>query len=197
MAYGGVGPPGGQKKSWADILGSSLPTEWCKNVLEVTLVKDSKGPFQVSDDECANFMRKIGLNVQNGQVEAVQICPNGRGIIFLTLKRGEPLENYYIGDVIEVTSTGIRAIDVKPAGKKEIIVTLRGLHPNTKDEGVIAYLSKFGKVVTTRVIYCTYSEGPLKGLKNGDRSYKMELKVNENIGTYHVLHGTKITLRYR
>ena len=76
-------------------------------------------------------------------------------------------------------------------------MTLRGFHPNTKDEGVMAYLSKFGKVVTTRVIHSTYSEGPLKGLKNGDRCYKMELKADVNIGTYHVLFGTKITLKYR
>ena len=62
---------------------------------------------------------------------------------------------------------------------------------------MIAYLAKFGKVITTKVIHCTYSEGPLKGLKNGDRSYKVELKANENIGSYHVLYGSKITLRYR
>ena len=80
------------------------------------------------------------MNIENGQVEAIQICPNGRGIIFVTLRRGESLENFYISDVIEVTSSGVKAIDVKPAGKKEIIVTLRGLHPNTKDEGVISHL---------------------------------------------------------
>ena len=167
------GVKGGLRISWADVLGSSLPTEWQKNAMEVTLVKDGKGAFIVSEVECAHFLQKIGLNVQNGQVEAVQICPNGRGIIFVTLRRGEQLDKFYLNDVIEVTSSWVKAIDVKPAGKKEVIVTLRGLHPNTKDEGVIAYLAKFGKVITTKVIHCNYNEGPLKGLTNSDRSYKM------------------------
>ena len=58
------------------------------------------------------------------------------------------------------------------------------------------YLNKFGKVVTSKVIYATFREGPLKGLKNGDRSYKIEVQPNVNIGTYHVLDGHKVTIRY-
>ena len=34
------------------------------------------------------------------------------------------------------------------------------------------------------------------GLKNGDRSYKMELKPKSNIPSYHVLFGQKVTVRY-
>ena len=48
-----------------------------------------------------------------------------------------------------------------------MVVTVRGLHPNTMDQGVIEYLNKFGRVVTTKVVYATYGEGPLKGLRNG------------------------------
>ena len=32
---------------------------------------------------------------------------------------------------------------VKPAGNREIIVTLKGIHPITRDDGVMDYLSKF------------------------------------------------------
>ena len=33
-------------------------------------------------------------------------------------------------------------------------------------------------------------------MQNGDRSYKMEVKPGENIGSYHVLEGQKVSLRY-
>ena len=41
-----------------------------------------------------------------------------------------------------------------------------------------------------------YGDGPLKGFRNGDRSYKIELTSNVNLGTYHVLDGQKVNVRY-
>ena len=52
------------------------------------------------------------------------------------------------------------------------MVTLREVHPNTPDDYVMDYLAKFGQLVTRKVVY----EGPLAGLRNGDRSYKIEIK---------------------
>ena len=197
MAAGGGGHSVPPKKSWADVLGSSLPPSWSKNVLELSLEKDEKGPFSVGEGDCAKLMSKLGMAADGGLVEAVQICPNGRGVIFITLKNNVSLEKFLISDIIQVTQAGVRVVHIKPAGKREVIVTLRGLHPNVKDQSVLDYLSKFGKVITTRVVHCTFSEGPLKGLKNGDRSFKLEIKPGTNIGTYHVLFGQKVTLRYQ
>ena len=45
-------------------------------------------------------------------------------------------------------------------------------------------------------MYGTFGEGPLKGVRNGDRSYKMEVKADTNIGTYHAIDGQRVTLRY-
>ena len=87
-------------------------------------------------------------------------------------------------------------IALKPAGQTEIVVTLRGLHPNTGDDAVIEYLEKFGKVATRRVIYGVFSEGPLKGMRNGDRNYKMELRQSSSLGSYHVLDGQRISVKY-
>ena len=141
-----------QHDSWAQMLGNSLPTRLNKNILEIVLDKDERGAFNVSDEECVRVMKKIGLTTIPGiQVESVQICPNGRGIILITLKEGIPLDPFCRYDVFEVTASGIRAVNVKPAGKREVVVTVRGLHPNTRDENVIEYLNKFGKVVTTKV----------------------------------------------
>ena len=64
-------------------------------------------------------------------VEAIQICPNGKGIILITLKDGLPLDPYCRYDVFEVTESGIRAVHVKPAGKREVVISVKGLHPNT------------------------------------------------------------------
>ena len=76
-------PPG--RISWADVLGSMLPCSWNKNILELILEKEQKGPFSAKEEDIARILTKIGLNIQNC-VEAVQICPNGRGVIYVTLK---------------------------------------------------------------------------------------------------------------
>ena len=63
-----------------------------KNVLEIVLDKDQRGSFNVSDHDCARVMRKIGLDARPGvHAEAVQICPNGRGVILITLKPEVPV----------------------------------------------------------------------------------------------------------
>ena len=91
------------------------------------------------------------------------------------------MDNFICHDVLEVNRAGVKVVNVKAAGKRDVVVQLKGLHPNTKDEGVLSYLSKFGKILSTRVVHSTYGEGPLKGLKNGDRSVKMEIKPGTNI----------------
>ena len=142
-------------------------------------------------------MKKVGLDTRPGvHVEGVQIYPNGRGVILITLKDNVKIENFCRYDVFDVTESGIRSSMVKPAGKREVVINIKGIHPNTRDNVVLDYLSKFGKLVTTKVVHGVYQEGPLKGMKNGDRSYKTEVKLGENIGSYHVLDGSKVSLRY-
>ena len=61
---------------------------------------------------------------------------------------------------------------------------------------MIDYLRKFDKVSSTKVIYGVFSEGPLRGIRNGDRSYKVEIKPKTNLGSYHVIDGQKVTIRF-
>ena len=162
----GVQGRGAHRASWAEVLGSTLPSGWNKNILEIVLEKDQKGAFIVSDVDCARMMRKLGLDQRPGvQVESVQICPNGRSVILITLKQGVPVANFCRYDVFEVTAAGVRAIHVKPAGKRDAVVTIKGLHPNTRDDGVLNYMSKFAKPVTNKDVYGVFGEGPLKGLR--------------------------------
>ena len=70
--------------SWAQLLGNSLPSSWDKNILEVVLQKDTRGSFNISDEDCARFMRKLGLDPRPGiHVEAIQILPLGRHARFV------------------------------------------------------------------------------------------------------------------
>ena len=76
------------RRSWAAVLGSLPPSNLNKNVMEVTLEKDFKGSFNVSDSDCLNLIRRLGFDTRPGfHLEEVQICPNGRGVIYLTLKK--------------------------------------------------------------------------------------------------------------
>ena len=46
------------------------------------------------------------------------------------------------------------------------------------------------------VIYEVSVDGPLKGLKNGTRKYKVDFSRGINLGTYHILDGARIEARY-
>ena len=73
------GFPNSNRRSWAELVAKSLPQSWNKNVLEIVLQKDFKGPFVVNAHECARVMNKIGLDTKPGVlIEEVQICPNGK-----------------------------------------------------------------------------------------------------------------------
>ena len=79
-------------------------------MLEIVLEKDVRGAFNVSEVDCARVMRKLGLDSRPGvHVESVQICPNGRVVLLITLKKEVPIEMFCRYDVFEVTQSGIRA----------------------------------------------------------------------------------------
>ena len=193
----GPGNKTGFRQSWAQLVGSTLPSCWNKNILEVVLEKDERGLFNVSDGEYSHLLTKLGIDPRPGvEIQSVQICPTGRGVILITFKQGLNIDRFSRYDVFEVTNGGIRAVHVKPAGKRDVVVSIKGLHPNTRDDGVINYLGKYCKIVTDKVVYCTHGEGPLRGLQNGDRAYKVEVNADTNIGTYHAIDGQRVTLMY-
>ena len=74
-------------KSWASVLGGGLPSRVDNNVLEVILEKDVRDYLIVKESECAHIMGKLGLDPRPDiHVEGVQICPQGRGVIYITLQ---------------------------------------------------------------------------------------------------------------
>ena len=54
------------RASWAEMLGSTLPSGWNKNILEIVLEKDQRGAFLVSDGDCARMMSKLGIDQRPG-----------------------------------------------------------------------------------------------------------------------------------
>ena len=186
----------GGGRTWAAMVGDSLSPSLNKNVIEIVLEKDTRGGFAVSDVDCARVIRKLKLDSRPGDVEEAHICPNGRGVILLTLRGNVDIEPLCGLDQFVVTESGIRAVMIKPSGKRELKVTMKGAHPNTSDSVVMDYLFKFGKVSSNKVHYGVFGDGPLKGIKNGSRSYRMEIKAGVNIPTYHVIDGHRVTLRY-
>ena len=58
------------------------------------------------------------------------------------------------------------------------------------------YLDAHGKVCRSEaVVHHVYQSGPLKGLKDGTRSYMVN--VTKPLGSYHIIDDTKVSIRYR
>ena len=51
-----------------------------------------------------------------------------------------------------------------------MIVTIKGIHPNTREEVVLDYLDKFGKICSSKANYGVFNVHPLNDFRNGDRS---------------------------
>ena len=72
------------------------------------------------------------------------------------------------------------------------MVTVSGLHPNTKDQAVVKYLEAHGKVSKAeKVIHHVFPGTPgstlCAGKLNGNRSFVMELKTQ--MGSFHIIDG--------
>ena len=74
---------------------------------------------------------------------------------------------------IRVTDDVITGI-IRPAGKKDVTVSIVGLDFNTPDSFVTDYLSKFGTVLNITVVYSKFESGPFKGKYNGERKYQVD-----------------------
>lgn len=117
--------------SWAHVLGSHLPTKNDKNVMEILLKKDMKGSFDASDEEVARALGKLGVDLRPGvHIEGVQICPMGKNVIHVTLNKNVEIKKFCNKDLFEVKK-GIKISQIRASGQREVVLTVKGLHPNT------------------------------------------------------------------
>ena len=169
-----------------------------RNVLEVTLERTNVNEEIVIDHiEIERVLKTLGIDIKT-QVEGYQLQYKGAvSVISVWMPVGVNLERFCKDMVIRINdsvSTGM----IRPAGKSEVNVTVTGLDFNTPDTLVLEYLGKFGKVKSSSVIYCEYSEGPFKGKKNGDRRYQVDFSgTRKHMGTFHLIDNSKVKVFYR
>ena len=207
MAAGGdqLYDPGGggrrQGASYADRLKTNVNFDQRlkRNVLEITLEKKEKEAEMMLDQESvARLMRSIGMDVMT-QVEGYQIQYNGRtSMISVWAAKGVNLEKFCKAEGINVTKDIMTGL-IRPAGRRDVTVTVSGLDFNTPDSLVFEYIKKFGGVIVNNsVIYAKFSEGPFKGKCNGERKYQVDFTGStRSMGTYHYLDGARIRIFYR
>ena len=192
---------GGQKlqpersKTYADRLKTNVKYDQRlkRNVLEITLEKTEEGADLNVDQDCiARVFKTIGISISE-HVEGYQVHFKGKhNIISVWMKEGINVEKFCREDNIKV-SQGLMTGMIRPAGRKDVFVTISGLDFNTPDTFIFNYLSKFGRVMNQNVIYSKYREGPFKGKFNGERKYNMDFtESSQPMGTFHIIDGAKV-----
>ena len=123
-----------------------------------------------------------------------------KGVVYVTLNPAVNIQRFLKKNERFEIKDGIRTSFICPGGKKELSVTISGLHPNTKDQAVIRYLSAHGKVSSTdKIIHHVFPGAPgtsvCAGKLNGNRTFMVEIK--KPMGTYHIIDGEKVSIKYR
>ena len=190
----------GQNLSYADRLKTNIKYDQRlkRNILEIVIEKiDKTAEIVLQPETVARIFRSIGLDIDT-QVEGYQIQYGRVCIIQVWVEKSVHLDRFCKVENI-VVSKGVMTGNIRPAGRKDVLVTVAGLDFNTPDTLVQEYITKFGaKIVNTAVIYSKFTEGPFKGKYNGERKYQVEFSEgSQAMGTYHYLDNSRIKIFYR
>ena len=169
-----------------------------RNILEITLEKTKReAGFDIGQEDFARVFKTLGIDMV-AQVQGHQVQHKGRvSTISVWMAPGVSLDRFCKDMSIRVNE-GVMTGMIRPAGKKDVTVTIIGLDFNTPDMFVFDYLSKFGTVLEKTVIYSKYPEGPCKGKFNGERKFQVDFsKANVQMGTFHIIDGCKVRVYYR
>ena len=199
------GGGGGQRvdggpKTYSDRLKTNVKfsQRLSRNILEITLEKTNKGVYyEIEDENISKVLKTLGIDIVS-QFEGYQIKQMGTSsLISVWLKAGLGLDKYCKDISIRVNDNVTTGL-IRPAGKKDVTVTVIGLDFNTPDTFVIEYLNKFGVVVNKAVIYSKFESGPFKGKFNGERKYQVDFSDStQQMGTCNLVDGCKVRVFYR
>ena len=169
-----------------------------KNILEVRLKRTSSARFSLTMLEVEGLLKKLGID--NSHFLGVSACPEGKGVVYITLHPSVDINRFLFKNEAYIVKEGVQTSVIRPAGKKDVFVTVSGLHPNTRDQAVIRYLMAHGKVnLKDQVIHHVYPGRPgsslLAGKLNGSRSYMVE--ITKSMGSFHIIDGEKVSIKYR
>ena len=161
-----------------------------RNVLEINLDSDSEAS-RLDKNMMAQLFKTMGVN--KSELEGYQLL--GKRKLFVWFPNGVDLTKYCRDECFRV-APGVKTALIKPMDNTEVVVTIKGININTPDTLLFSYLSHFGKLVSQKVVYDTEKDGPLEGLKNGDRKYKMDFTGGRGVGTFHIVDGANVMVSY-
>ena len=169
-----------------------------RNVLEICLEKTEKdAEVVINGDTIARVLKSLRMNIET-ELEGAQIQYGRMPIIHVWCKPEVKLEKF-CNNIGIIVSNGLSTGHIRPAGRRDVMVTIQGLNFNTPDGLVMEYIRKFGgELVSQDVVYRKYKEGLLAGKYTGDRQYKVEFgDSSKKMGTFHYLDGAKIKIFYK
>ena len=187
--------PGGSKSAPSYAAKLKTNVRWDqrlkRNILEISLEKSDRDT-QIDQECIAKLFKALGIDIKN-QVEGYYVKSN---IISVRMPSGVALDRFCREQSFKVTD-GVQTRFIRPAGKKDVAVTIRGLDWNTPDNFVIEYLNKFGVVISNSVIYTQYRDGPFMGKYNGERKYQCDFSKSKlAMGTFHLIDGARVHVFY-
>ena len=192
--------PDGRAKSYADRakMNIRLDQKLKRNVLEIEVEKENEQDEMIlTDVTVAKLLNKIKLNISH--MEGYQVSfGRKKSKIEVLCRKGLDLEQFCVRESLEVEK-GVKTNFIRPAGRKDVAVTITGLGFNTPDSLIQEYITKFGgKMVTEDVIYEKHGAGPFQGRWNGTRKYQVDFSETKlQMGTFHILDGKKAKIFYR
>ena len=138
------GPSSGGTHTYSSITAINTSVRDDKNVLEVRLERQQGASFRLSQLEIETLLVRLGIS--GSQFEGVSACPEGKPVVLITLHKSVDITQFMYRNESYIVKEGVRTTTIRPAGIKEVMVTVLGLHPNTKDQAVIRYLDAHGEV---------------------------------------------------
>ena len=197
---GDLGGGGGEEKvpSYADRLRTNVKFNQLlkRKVLDIALDKDDSVNANIDPGAIHKQLTRLGINVAS-QVEGYQLFPGRPFHMEVWMIPGVNLDQFCKEDVFQVNDK-VKTSYIRPAGRREVTVSIKGLNFNTPDSHVIEYLNKHGVVASNSVVYGKFADGPFKGKFNGIRKYLVDFtKGNKlNMGNFHIINGARVTDRY-
>lgn len=144
-----VGPPGGGGEgsqsgpSYSDKLKMNVKKaeRFKRNVLEITLENDPGVKASIDHDTTSKLLSKLGI--EKSDCTGVQPCPGFSRKICVWLKEGVNIEQFCKNESFMVAN-GVKTGMIRPMGRREVSVLIKGLNFNTPDSLVREYLGKHG-----------------------------------------------------
>ena len=136
------GGPGSGGPTYSSITSINTSVRDTKNILEVRLEKQESSTFNLSMEDTENLLKR--LNIDSSHLVGVSACPEGRPVVFITLHPDVDITRFLYRNESYVVKEGVRTTTIRQEGKKDKVIRITGLHPNTKDQAVIKYLSAHG-----------------------------------------------------